>query len=118
MSKSERREAATFRHRVVTVLTAVLLAGVPVAFAQSSGAKKPLGKMTCEEFLVLEDTFKPKVVYWAAAYGKGGKPEAAVLDVEGTEKVVPIIVEECKKAPKASFWQKVKAEVKKVEKMM
>jgi hypothetical protein len=27
-------------------------------------------------------------VYWAAAYGKGGKPEAAVIDVEGTEKVV------------------------------
>ena len=37
------------RHRVATVLTAAaLLAGVPVAFAQPSGAKKPLGKMTCE----------------------------------------------------------------------
>jgi len=115
----ERREPTMPRHRVATVLTAAaLLAGVPVAFAQSSGAKKPLGKMTCEEFLVLEDTFRPKVVYWAAAYGKGGKPEAAVLDVEGTEKVVPIIVEECKKAPKASFWQKLKAEVKKLEKKM
>jgi len=107
------------RHRLAIVLTtAALLAGVPVAFAQSSGAKKPLGKMTCEEFLVLEDTVKPKVVYWAAAYGKGGKPEAAVLDVEGTENVVPIIVEECKKAPKASFWQKLKPEVKKLEKKM
>jgi len=113
------REATMPRHRVAIVLTAaVLLAGVPVAFAQSSAPKKPLGKMTCEEFLVLEDTFKPKVVYWAVAYGKGGKPEAAVLDVEGTEKVVPIIVEECKKAPKASFWQKVKAEVKKLDKKM
>ncbi len=49
MSMSERREVAVLRHRVVTVLTAAaLLAGVPVAFAQSSGAKKPLGKMTCE----------------------------------------------------------------------
>ena len=54
-----------FSHRVVTVLTAAaLLAGVPVAFAQSSGAKKPLGKMTCEEFLVLEDTFRPNSRSW------------------------------------------------------
>ncbi len=77
-----------FRHRVVAVLTAAaLLAGVPVAFAQSSGAKKPLGKMTCEEFLVLEDTFKPKVVHWAAAHGRGGKPEAAVLQETREEDV-------------------------------
>ena len=107
------------RHRIVITLTAaVLLAGAPLVFAQSSAAKKPLGKMTCEDFLVIEDTFKPKVVYWAAAYGKGGKPEAAVLDVEGTEKVVPVIIEVCKKAPKESFWQKVKAEFKKLEKKM
>jgi len=89
-----------------------------VAVAQTGDAKKSLGKMTCEDFLALEDSFKPKVVYWAAAYGKGGKPEAAVLDVEGTEQVVPVIIEVCKKAPKESFWQKVKAEFKKVEKKM
>ena len=107
------------RRRVVVALAAtVLLAGASAGLAQSSAAKKPLGKMTCEDFLVIEDTFKPKVVYWAAAYGKGGKPEAAILDVEGTEKVVPVIIEVCKKAPKESFWQKVKAEFKKLEKKM
>ena len=106
------------RRVVVALATAALLAGATLAFAQSSAAKKPLGKMTCEDFLAVEETFKPKVVYWAAAYGKGGKPEAAILDVEGTEKVVPVIIEVCKKAPKESFWQKVKAEFKKLEKKM
>ena len=104
------------RRFVIGVMVIVLMAGSTAAFAQSSAAKKPLGKMTCEEFLVIEDTFKPKVVYWAVAYGKGGKPEAAVLDVEGTEKVVTIIIEECKKAPKESFLPKLKAESKKLEK--
>jgi acid stress chaperone HdeA len=61
-------------------------------------------------------SFKPKVVYLAAAYGKGGMPEAAVIDVEGTETVIPAIIEERKKAPKESFWQKVTAEFKKIEK--
>ena len=103
------------RRFVIGVMVIVLMAGSTAAFAQSSAAKKPLGKMTCDDFLVIEDTFKPKVVYWAAAYGKGGKPEAAVLDVEGTEKVVLAVVEVCKKAPKESFWQKVKAEFKKLE---
>ena len=102
--------------RVVIALTAAaLVAGAPVAFAQ---AKKPLGKMTCEDFLAMDDTVKPKVVYWAVAYSKGGKPEAAVVDVEGTDKVVPVVIEECKKTPKASFWTKLKGEWRKLEKKM
>jgi len=107
----------TRRHQIA-VATAALMVGPALVFAQGAPAKKPLGKLTCEEFLAMDETFKPKVVYWAAAYGKGGKPEAAVLDVEGTEQVVPVIIEVCKKAPKESFWQKVKAEFKKVEKKM
>ena len=106
-----------FQRVAIGVVAAALLAST-LAFAQSSGAKKPLGKMTCDDFLVIEDSFKPKVVYWAVAYGKGGKPEAAVIDVEGTEKIIPVLVEACKKAPKESFWQKLKAEVKKLEKKM
>ena len=86
-----------------------LIASPTLAVAQSSGAKKPLGKITCEDFLVLEESVKPKVVYWAVAYNKGGAPEAAVLDVEATKTVIPIVIEVCKKAPKESFWQKVKA---------
>jgi hypothetical protein len=28
---------------------------------------------------------EPKVVYRATAYAKGGKPEASVVDIEGTD---------------------------------
>lgn len=98
------------------VVAASLMAGATFTFAQSG--QKPLGKMSCEDFLAVDDSIKPKVVFWAVAYGKGGKPEAAVLDVEGTEKMTPLLIEECKAKPKDSFWKKVKAEVKKLEKKL
>ena len=98
------------------VVAASLLGGTTFTLAES--ANKPLGKITCEDFLALDESVKPKAVYFAVAYAKGGKPEAAVLDVEGTEKITPLIIEECKAAPKESFWKKVKAEVKKLAKKL
>ena len=107
------------RLAIVGLVTATLAAGgSTVAFAQSDSAKKPLGKMTCEDFLGFEEHFKPKVVYWAVAYGQGGKPESAGVHVAGIEKMVPVLIDGCKKAPKESFWEKVKAEVKKLEKKL
>jgi acid stress chaperone HdeA len=99
------------RVRLIGTAAAVaLIASSTLALAQTSAPKKPLGKLTCEEFLAYDETFKPKVVYWAVAYGKGGKAETAVLDVEGTDKAIPVIIEKCKAAPKASFLKTVKSE--------
>jgi acid stress chaperone HdeA len=78
-------------------------------------AKKPLAKWTCEEFLAVDDQFKPKVVYWATAYSQGGKPRSAVIDIDGTETVTPAIIDSCVKTPKSSFWQTLKGEWKKFE---
>jgi acid stress chaperone HdeA len=108
-----------YLQRIATVVVAAtLVAGSTGALAQSEAAKKPLGKMTCEDFLSFEESFKPKVVYWAVAYGQGGKPESAGVNVAGIEKMVPVLIDGCKKAPKESFWEKVKAEVKKLEKKL
>jgi acid stress chaperone HdeA len=108
----------SFQRIAIGITAATLMAGSTGAFAQSSDAKKPVGKMTCEDFLGIEDSFKPKVVYWAVARSQSGKPESAGVNVAGIEKIVPVIVEGWKKAPKESFWEKVKAEVKKLEKKL
>ncbi|HYQ91385.1 MAG TPA: acid-activated periplasmic chaperone HdeA [Candidatus Competibacteraceae bacterium] len=105
------------KHGALGVLLAAVIAG-PTLAADQPVTHKPLAKMTCEDFIGLDESFQPKAVYWAAAYAKGGKPEAAVLDVDGIESVIPVIIEECQKTPKASFWEKVKAEIKKIEKKM
>ena len=99
------------RVRLIGTTAAVaLIASSTLALAQTSAPKKQLGTLTCEEFLAYDETFKPKVVHWAVAYSKGGKAESAVLDIEGTDKVIPVIIEKCKAAPKASFLKTVKAE--------
>jgi acid stress chaperone HdeA len=110
-------------------LTVVVAAAAAAASASAADTKKPVAKWTCAEFVGVDDQFKPKVVYWATAYAKGGKPEGSMIDIEGTEKVTPILIDECAKAPQASFWQKLKgawakveadakAEAKKIEKKM
>jgi len=101
---------------VTGVIAAALVASSTFTFAASSEVKKPLGKMTCADFLGIEDNFKPKVVYWAVARGQGGKPESAGVNVAGIEKMIPVVVDACKNAPKDSFWEKIKAEVKKLDK--
>jgi acid stress chaperone HdeA len=37
-----------------------------------------------------------------------------VFDVETTNRLVPVLIEDCKQEPKASFWTKMKVELKKV----
>jgi acid stress chaperone HdeA len=106
------------RLALVGVITATLAAGTASVFGQSAATKKPLGKMTCEDFVGFDESFRPKVVYWAVAHAQDGKPESAGVNVEGIEKMIPVLVDACKKAPKESFWEKVKAEVKKLDKKL
>ena len=87
----------------------LVIAGL-AASAAVAEPKKPLAKWTCADFIAIDDEYKPKVVYWATAYAKGGAPEASELDIEGTEKVTPMIITACTKAPKDSFWHKLKGE--------
>ncbi len=106
------------RLAIIGVVTAILATGAVSVFGQASGTTKPLGKMTCEDFMGFDESFRPKVVYWAVARAQDGKPESAGVNVAGIEKMIPVLVDTCKKAPKESFWEKVKTEVKKLDKKM
>jgi acid stress chaperone HdeA len=93
----------------------VLLIAIAVPVSAAADTKKPVTKWTCADFLGVEDDFRPKLIYWATAQAKAGKPEVATINIEGMEKVIPIIIEDCKKAPQDSFWQKLEAGRKRVE---
>lgn len=71
-------------------------------------------KLRCEEFLALDDVTRPALVYWAEGVNSKGKPEDAVFDIQTTNRLVPVLIEDCKQEPKASFWTKMKVELKKV----
>jgi acid stress chaperone HdeA len=94
------------------VLAAAILSVPAMVFAEgvnSTLPQKTVNQWTCAEFVGIDDQFKPKAIYWASAHAKGGKKHKAnVLNIEGTEKVIPIVIDECTKQPKATFWEKLK----------
>jgi hypothetical protein len=114
------------RKLIIGVTSVILLAASSLVFAvdapkaeaakvdapKAKSAKKPLGKLTCEDFIAVEDVIKPQYVIAGNAYTKGGKAKNAVIEVIDTETLVPILVEECQKAPKESFWAKLKSKLK------
>jgi hypothetical protein len=89
----------------LTAIVACLLGMMAVpAFATKVNPKT----MTCEQFLALDDVVKPKVVYWAEGVNKHGTAKVSEVDIDETDRLVPVLVTECQAAPKLSFWQKLK----------
>jgi hypothetical protein len=112
----QREEGAIMRR--VTLLAmgvSVTLASAAMAVTPDTSAKgiKP-ATLTCEEFLAVDDITRPQFVYWAEGVNSKGKPEDAVLDVERTNRLIPVLIEDCKKAPQTSFLTKVKADLRKI----
>ena len=91
---------------------------------QASAPAKPVGGWSCAEFLSIDEQFQPKVVYWASPRVRGGK-ESALIDVEGAERAVPMIIDSCKRTPGNSFsrellevWRAIEADAKKLKKAL
>jgi hypothetical protein len=90
----------------IAVLSGALLTTTMISPVMA--AKHIPTKMTCDEFVALDDVVKPKVVYLSEGFNKKGKPVNAVVDVDETDKLIPVIITECQEAPKESFWKKIK----------
>lgn len=102
-----------------TIISAIVIASAAgfavAATTKADLAKKKVEEITCEDFIGLDESFKPTVVAWAAGFRQGDtKPDKVVVDIDGIEKVTPIVVAACESEPKASFWGKVDAELKKI----
>jgi acid stress chaperone HdeA len=76
-------------------------------WAQTAAPMRP-SKMTCEQFVAVDDVYKPTLVYWVAGVDKQGVHETDTMVVD-TATPIAAIVEECKKTPKALFQSKVRA---------
>lgn len=68
---------------------------------------KPV-KMTCEDYVALSETEQPELYYWAKGYNRGSKVKENVSGEVDLEKDTAVVYQECKQAPKESFWAKVK----------
>jgi hypothetical protein len=80
----------------------------PAATVKPVAAAPKPAKMRCDEFVALEDVARPKVVYWAEGFNKDGGSADSVVDIAETDRLVPVLVQECTDEPKLTFWQKLK----------
>jgi|SRR5689334_16200437 acid stress chaperone HdeA len=98
------------RDLAAAALAIAFIAMPSPAPADASRARTPLVQLTCAEFLSADDAVKPEIVYWAATHGRRGHPESEPVDVGDTDRIVPVLVEQCKATPAESLWPKVRAE--------
>ncbi|MEY3289740.1 MAG: hypothetical protein RLZZ419_1982 [Pseudomonadota bacterium] len=65
-----------------------------------------------EDVNAIDDIIKPQYIIAAVAHTKGGKAKNVIIEVINTETLVPVLIEQCQKAPKESFWVKLKSKLK------
>jgi acid stress chaperone HdeA len=97
------------RKSVSVFVLGCIMGGVVLSapvFAEPNKTVKP-ETMTCEEFLALGEEVRPQVVYWIDGYAQSGeKVESVRLDAFA--RPITMVVDECKKTPKETLWQKIK----------
>jgi len=93
---------------VAPVVFGMVLGGL-VATGTASAASKKVDQITCEELLALDPDDQNRIAYWIDGYAQA-KGEAAVGTVALDKFGQPIgaLVEDCKKTPKETLWQKMK----------
>lgn len=89
-------------HTLPAIALALALAGGCLTVAQAatapaaaSPAAKTIVKTTCADFLAMDETIRPKFIYYAVGHGSKGRPEA-VLDIAGTDTIQPELEQYCK----------------------
>ena len=93
-------------NRLAIVASLVSAAIVMPAWAQTPAKTNPL-KMKCEDFVAVDEAYRPAVVYYLAGVDRLGITETDTM-VEDTATPVGVLVAECQKTPKASVRSKVR----------
>jgi len=70
-----------------------------------------LETVSCRDFNMLDESFKPEAIRYAANYGPKGKPHPTVT-VAGVETIRPMVVASCKARPGDHFAASVDAALK------
>lgn len=88
----------------------VALAGVQSlgqAQTKPNAAMKPVVETSCADYLAMDETIKPKFIYYSVGYSKSGKPIITGFDVIGVDKIKPVVDEYCRIHLKESAYKKV-----------
>ncbi len=102
---------------MIKPVTVVLGAGLMLCAGASSAATKTFhpSRMSCQEFLSLDQVQQPKIIYWTEGANHKGTSKNAVIDIDTVDNLVPVVVEQCKSSPRASLWSKIDSSWHKLE---
>jgi hypothetical protein len=97
------------RWMIGTASASLLFTGVVLAGPVAAAEKKKVDTITCEEFLAMNPDDQQRIAYWVDGY-QTAKGEAAVGVVAFDKFGQPIgaLVDDCKKTPKETLWEKLK----------
>mgnify|MGYP003347464629 CR=1 FL=1 len=72
---------------------------------------KSLDTVSCRDFNLLDESFRPQAITYALKSGPKGKP-VATETVTGVERITPVVLGECQARPGDHFTSVVKKAVK------
>jgi acid stress chaperone HdeA len=101
--------------RISVIIAAMtVIAGATAQAAMKKTPPKPIEKITCRDFIALDNVFKPQAVSLALGYDRAKRPDAEIVDVTGIDRVVPVIITSCRARPSETLLQRVRARLHKL----
>ena len=86
------------------ILVALSTASLTMVSAVSlADTQQPVALWLCSDYLTVEDSVQDAALGFAVAVNKQGKPQEAVLDMDGVIKRQPEILQYCKENPKIAL---------------
>jgi acid stress chaperone HdeA len=95
----------------ILAIICVLAVGT-VGVARAAEQKITPAKMTCADFVQVDEAYKPALVYWVAGVDKLGVTGTETTLVETMQPVSAAVTEACQEDPQSRFMTKVRSMIK------
>lgn len=90
----------------------VLLCLAAAQAASAQDKKISPAKMTCADYIAVDEAYRPTLIYWVAGVDKLGIKETDTLVVDTAHPVGETVAQACALDPHASFVSKVRSMIK------
>lgn len=93
----------------------ILIILICIAAAQAASAQEQKvspAKMTCADYVGVDELYRPALVYWVAGVDKLGIKETDTLVVDTAHPVAETVAQACTQDPHAPFVSKVRSMTK------
>jgi hypothetical protein len=108
-SSPESNGGSTMKQWIVGCAASGVVLGGLWAAGSASAASKQVDQITCEEFLTLDPDNQNRIAYWVDGYAQAkNEAEVGTVALDKFGQPIRALVEDCKKTPKETLWQKLK----------